>query len=97
VSDPTTVEWTRVREFEDIEYDKAEGIARITIARPEVHNSFRPQTLFDLSAAFADAKEDPQIGVIVLTGKGDLAFCAGGDQRVRGDAGYVGRRRGAAA
>ncbi|MCB9730639.1 MAG: 1,4-dihydroxy-2-naphthoyl-CoA synthase [Deltaproteobacteria bacterium] len=85
-----TVEWNRVRQFEDIEYDKAEGIARITIARPEVHNAFRPQTLFDLSAAFADAKEDPEVGVIVLTGKGDLAFCAGGDQRVRGDAGYVG-------
>ncbi len=90
MSDPTTIEWTRAREFEDIEYDKAEGIARITIARPEVHNAFRPQTLFDLSAAFADAKEDPQVGVIVLTGKGDLAFCSGGDQRVRGDAGYVG-------
>jgi naphthoate synthase len=90
VTDPSQIQWTRVREFEDIEYDKAEGIARITIARPEVHNSFRPQTLFDLSAAFADAKEDPAVGVIVLTGKGDLAFCAGGDQRVRGDAGYVG-------
>ena len=90
MTDPSQIQWTRVREFEDIEYDKAEGIARITIARPEVHNSFRPQTLFDLSAAFADAKEDPAVGVIVLTGKGDLAFCAGGDQRVRGDAGYVG-------
>ncbi|MEZ4268429.1 MAG: 1,4-dihydroxy-2-naphthoyl-CoA synthase [Myxococcota bacterium] len=90
MSDPNAIQWTRVREFEDIEYDKAEGIARITIARPEVHNAFRPQTLFDLSAAFADAKEDPQVGVIVLTGKGDQAFCSGGDQRVRGDAGYVG-------
>lgn len=90
---PTAVgapDWQKVRDFEDIEYAKAEGIARITIARPEVHNAFRPQTLFDLSAAFLDAREDPDIGVVVLTGKGDKAFCSGGDQRVRGDAGYVG-------
>ena len=90
---PTAVgapDWQKVRDFEDIEYAKAEGIARITIARPEVHNAFRPQTLFDLSAAFLDAREDPDIGVVVLTVKGDKAFCSGGDQRVRGDAGYVG-------
>ena len=83
-------DWVKVRDFEDIEYHKAEGIARITIARPRVHNAFRPQTLFDLSAAFLDAREDPEVGVIVLTGKGDKAFCSGGDQRVRGDAGYIG-------
>ncbi len=85
-----TLDWQKVRDFEDITYDKAEGIARITIARPHVHNAFRPQTLFDLSAAFLDAKEDPQIGVVVLTGQGDKAFCSGGDQTVRGEAGYVG-------
>ena len=84
------IAWQQVRVFEDIEYHKAEGIARITIARPEVHNAFRPQTLFELSAAFLDAREDPAVGVIVLTGKGDRAFCSGGDQRVRGEAGYVG-------
>ena len=86
-----SVEWIKVRDFEDIEYHKAAmGIAKITINRPEVHNAFRPQTLFDLSAAFQDAKEDPEVGVIILTGKGTKAFCSGGDQRVRGKAGYVG-------
>ena len=84
-------EWIKVRDFSDIEYHKnPEGIARITINRPEVHNAFRPQTLFDLSAAFHDAKEDSEVGVIILTGKGDAAFCSGGDQRIRGDQGYVG-------
>src|SRR6185436_17647033 len=87
---PATV-WTKVQDFEDIEYHKSpEGIAKITINRPEVHNAFRPQTLHELIAAFADAKEDAEIGVIILTGKGDKAFCSGGDQRVRGTAGYVG-------
>ena len=86
----TTV-WIKVRDFEDITYHKsAEGVAKIAINRPEVHNAFRPQTLFDLTAAFADAKEDPEGGVIILTGTGDKAFCSGGDQRVRGKAGYVG-------
>ncbi len=82
--------WVKVKAFEDIEYHKAEGIAKITINRPECRNAFRPQTIFELSSAFYDAREDPEIGVIVLTGKGDLAFCSGGDQRVRGDKGYVG-------
>ena len=87
----TQIQWFEAGTFSDIEYHKApEGIAKITINRPEVHNAFRPQTLFDLSHAFSDAKEDPQVGVIVLTGKGDKAFCSGGDQRVRGKAGYVG-------
>lgn len=86
------VEWIKAGSFEDIEYEKTNsGIAKITINRPEVHNAFRPQTLFDLSAAFHDAKEDPEVGVIILTGKGDKAFCSGGDQRVRGHAGYVGK------
>jgi len=91
---PTTIrpaaDWQRVGTFEDIHYDKAEGIAKLTINRPEVRNAFRPQTLHELTAAFNDAREDPAIGVIVLTGAGDLAFCSGGDQRIRGDQGYVG-------
>ncbi len=82
--------WIKVKAFEDIEYHKAEGIAKITINRPECRNAFRPQTIFELSSAFYDAREDPEIGVIILTGKGDMAFCSGGDQRVRGDKGYVG-------
>src|SRR4249920_769124 len=76
------------RSFTDISYETAEGIAKITICRPEVRNAFRPQTLFELRDAFEDARDDPAIGVIVLTGKGDEAFCSGGDQRVRGDDGY---------
>lgn len=89
-ADPIAWEAVTTLGFEDIEYAKAEGIAKITIARPEVHNAFRPQTLFELSRAFADAKEDPKVGAIILTGKGGKAFCSGGDQRVRGEAGYVG-------
>src|SRR5436190_21270743 len=76
------------RTFTDISYETAEGIAKITICRPEVRNAFRPQTLFELRDAFEDARDDPQIGVIVLTGQGPEAFCSGGDQRVRGDDGY---------
>jgi naphthoate synthase len=76
------------RSFTDISYETAEGIAKITICRPEVRNAFRPQTLFELRDAFDTARDDPAIGVIVLTGKGDEAFCSGGDQRVRGDDGY---------
>jgi naphthoate synthase len=72
----------------DITYETAEGIAKITICRPEVRNAFRPQTLFELRDAFDDARDDPEIGVIILTGQGPEAFCSGGDQRVRGDDGY---------
>lgn len=86
----TPIDWQPVREFTDIEYHKAEGIAKITINRPEVRNAFRPQTLFEMTAALLDAKEDQRIGVIILTGKGELAFCSGGDQKIRGDRGYVG-------
>lgn len=82
--------WKAVGEFEDILYHKAEGIAKLTINRPEVRNAFRPTTLHELVRAFKDAHEDPDIGVILLTGAGDLAFCSGGDQRIRGDKGYVG-------
>jgi naphthoate synthase len=80
--------------FTDIRYEKSAapepGIAKITIARPEVRNAFRPRTVIEISRALEDAREDPQIGVIVLTGEGPEAFCSGGDQRVRGDSGYVG-------
>jgi len=83
------INWVRSGEYEDILYDTAEGIAKITIDRPEVRNAFRPTTLFELSDAFERARNDPEIGVIILTGAGDLAFCSGGDQKIRGDAGYV--------
>jgi naphthoate synthase len=76
-------------DYQDIRYELAEGIAKITIDRPEVRNAFRPETVVELSDAFERAREDTEIGVIVLTGEGPLAFCSGGDQRVRGDAGYV--------
>jgi len=83
-------EWTRRGDFEDIAYETADAIAKLTICRPEVRNAFRPQTLFELSRAFEAARDDPQIGVIILTGQGPDAFCSGGDQRVRGDYGYPG-------
>ena len=84
------ISWQRGGGYEDIHYDTAEGIAKITIARPEVRNAFRPKTLFELSRAFTAAHEDQAVGVIILTGEGDEAFCSGGDQRIRGDGGYVG-------
>jgi len=76
------------RSYQDISYETAEGIAKVTICRPEVRNAFRPQTLFELRDAFDDARDDPEVGVIILTGEGPDAFCSGGDQRVRGDDGY---------
>jgi naphthoate synthase len=76
------------QEYTDIRYETAEGIAKITINRPEVRNAFRPTTLFELSHAFNVARDDAEIGVIILTGEGDKAFCSGGDQRIRGDDGY---------
>ena len=86
------IEWQRSgpepgKDYSDILYDAAEGIAKITINRPEVRNAFRPTTLFELSNAFNIARDDPDIGVIILTGAGDKAFCSGGDQRIRGDDG----------
>jgi naphthoate synthase len=77
-------------EYGDIRYEVAEGIAKLTICRPEVRNAFRPRTLFELQDAFERARNDPTVGVIVLTGEGPEAFCSGGDQRIRGDDGYVG-------
>src|SRR5882724_3515410 len=81
--------WTKALDFEDIRYEtSADGIAKITIDRPEVRNAFRPQTVIEMSRAFELAREDTDVGVIILTGEGDKAFCSGGDQRVRGDHGY---------
>ena len=82
--------WERRADYRDITYEVGEGIARITICRPEVRNAFRPQTLFELEKAFTAARDDPGVGVIVLTGQGPDAFCSGGDQRIRGDDGYLG-------
>ncbi len=84
------IAWAAAKTYGDVLYEKAEGIAKITINRPEVRNAFRPQTLFELKDAFSDAHEDPAIGVVILTGAGAEAFCSGGDQRVRGAGGYVG-------
>lgn len=84
-----TPEWVDAGTYQDIKYQKAGAIAKITINRPEVRNAFRPQTVDEMSHALRDARFDPQVGVIILTGEGKEAFCSGGDQRVRGDAGYV--------
>jgi naphthoate synthase len=84
------ITWEPIREYSDILFEYAENIAKITINRPEVRNAFRPDTLFQLADAFERARQDPRVGVIILTGAGDKAFCSGGDQRVRGNAGYVG-------
>ena len=87
--------WQTAKEYRDITYDKADGMARIAFNRPELRNAFRPETVFELLNAFADAREDPRVGVVLFTGNGpandgSYAFCSGGDQRVRGNAGYVG-------
>ena len=91
------VEWEHSGEWDDIRYQTATVIdgsrvrvAKITIDRPEVRNAFRPHTVVELSRAFELAREDPDVGVVILTGAGDMAFCSGGDQRARGDSGYVG-------
>jgi naphthoate synthase len=88
--------WIKVKRFKDIIYEKMDGIAKITINRPEVRNAFRPETVIEMYEAFTDAREDQSIGVILLTGygpskDGKYAFCSGGDQRIRGEKGYVGR------
>jgi len=87
---PGRPSWQPVRTYEDIRFERDGGLARITICRPEVRNAFRPKTLFELIDAFTRAREDNSIGVIIFTGEGDLAFCSGGDQRIRGNEGYVG-------
>ncbi len=88
---PAVPTWATVPGYNDIIYTKAdEGIARIAINRPEVRNAFRPETIRELQAAFSDARDDPNVGVVILTGQGKESFCSGGDQRVRGSGGYVG-------
>jgi len=86
--------WKKAGKYTDIIYEKMDGIAKITINRPEVRNAFRPETVIEMYNAFSDAREDQKIGVVLLTGKGPTkdgkyAFCSGGDQRIRGDKGYV--------
>jgi len=84
------VNWTAAGDYEDIRYElSGDGIAKITINRPEVRNAFRPETLIEISDALDQAREDTSTGAIILTGEGPDAFCSGGDQRVRGDTGYV--------
>ena len=89
-----SITWETIKNFEDIKYqsglDDAKGIAKITINRPDVRNAFRPKTVFELKEAFTLAREDQEIGTIILTGEGEHAFCSGGDQKIRGDKGYVG-------
>jgi len=87
---PERPNWQPVRTYEDIRFERDGGLAKVTICRPEVRNAFRPKTLFELIDAFTRAREDNSIGVIIFTGEGDLAFCSGGDQRIRGNEGYVG-------
>src|SRR5262245_34803774 len=85
------ITWKKLEGYEDVVYEKSdEGIAKITINRPEVRNAFRPLTVTEMSRAFADARDDADVGVVILTGAGKDAFCAGGDQKVRGHGGYVG-------
>ncbi|PJA19518.1 MAG: 1,4-dihydroxy-2-naphthoyl-CoA synthase [Deltaproteobacteria bacterium CG_4_10_14_0_2_um_filter_43_8] len=84
--------WEPIKQYEDIKYERtADGVAKICINRPEVRNAFRPQTVKELLEAFDLARDDENIGVVILTGAGDKAFCSGGDQKVRGSAGYVGK------
>jgi naphthoate synthase len=85
-----SLDWVQIKKYEDIIFEKAEGIARVTINRPEVHNAFRPETVQEMIDAFNIIRDDETVGVVLLTGKGDKAFCSGGDQRVRGVGGYVG-------
>lgn len=83
--------WENIKEYEDIKFEFFEGIAKITINRPQVRNAFRPETTKELSDAMAICREDAQIGVVIITGEGDKAFCSGGDQQVKGRAGYIGK------
>jgi naphthoate synthase len=85
-----SIQWKTVKEYEDITYKKADGIARIAFNRPQRRNAFRPKTIMEMIDAFAHVREERDVGVVILTGEGDLAFCSGGDQGVRGSQGYVG-------
>ncbi len=93
---PSGIDWQEAKTYGDIRYETAEGIAKITICRPEVRNAFRPETLKELIDAFNLARDNSEVGVIIFTGEGPLAFCSGGDQRVRGSEGYVGQDDGMA-
>ena len=84
------IEWRPEGDYDDIRYERAESIAKITIDRPGVHNAFRPPTLAELRDAFTRARDDIEVGQIIFTGAGTEAFCSGGDQRIRGDDGYIG-------
>jgi naphthoate synthase len=84
----SALDWKAALQFVDIRYEKAEGIAKITINRPERRNAFRPLTVDEMRRALQDARDDNSVGVVILTGEGELAFCSGGDQKIRGDAGY---------
>lgn len=84
----SNIDWTSAGEYSDILYEKTGGIAKITINRPEVRNAFRPQTVHQMREALQEARDDSGIGVVILTGQGEKAFCSGGDQKIRGDAGY---------
>ena len=92
--DSVNIQWKSIKKYKDIKYESgiydAEGINKITINRPKVRNAFRPKTVFELKDAFSLAREDQTCGVIILTGEGEKSFCSGGDQSIRGDAGYVG-------
>ena len=83
------IDWKESGKYSDIKYSKYNGIAKITINRPEVRNAFRPLTVVEMMKALEEARNDDRIGVIILTGEGDKAFCSGGEQKIRGDAGYV--------
>ena len=86
-----TETWIKIKDYEDILLEKTEdGIAKVTINRPEVHNAFRPKTVVELKDAFDIVRDDSSVGVVILTGMGENAFCSGGDQKVRGEGGYVG-------
>jgi len=89
------IQWQTAKEYTEIKYEKAEGIAKITINRPHRRNAFTPTTNDEMANAFHDARFDPDTGVIILTGEGKEAFCSGGDQKIRGDAGYVDEQSGA--
>jgi naphthoate synthase len=84
------IDWSAEGDYEDIVYERAEAVAKLTINRPEVRNAFRPQTLAELRDGFRRARDDTGVGAIIFTGAGTEAFCAGGDQRIRGDDGYIG-------
>lgn len=84
--------WKKIKDYQDIKFEKtADGIAKITINRPEVRNAFRPETVKEMQDAFHEVRENPEIGVVILTGEGKEAFCSGGDQKIRGGKGYVGK------